>query len=154
MPDKLGDSGTVFENLFRDSLVRRGYDVRSGDLFSGDGKQREMDAGVQIGDCLYLFECVSVERPLDYEIGNPKTLSGRIKRLKVKLEQVEGLKEFIKRSPVGKNYDYSTVKRIEQFVVSPFVEWIWSCSPTLWSDLGFPRFVSPSEAFLILESDG
>jgi hypothetical protein len=136
MPDKLGDSGTVFENLFRDSLVRRGYDVRSGDLFSGDGKQREMDAGVQIGDCLYLFECVSV------------------KRLKVKLEQVEGLKEFIKRSPVGKNYDYSTVKRIEQFVVSPFVEWIWSCSPTLWSDLGFPRFVSPSEAFLILESDG
>jgi hypothetical protein len=152
MRDELGDSGTVFEKLFCDALVRRGYDVKSGDIFSDDGNQRELDAGVQIGDCLYLFECVSVERPLDYEIGNPKTISRRIERLTGKLEQVEGLKEFIKHSPVGKNYDYSTVKRIEHFVVSPFVEWIWSCSPTLWSDLGFPRFVSPGEALLILES--
>lgn len=154
MRDRLGGSGTVFEELFRNALMRRDYDVRSGDLFSDDGKQREMDAGVQIGDCLYLFECVSVERPLDYEIGNPKTLSGRIERLKGKLEQVEGLKKFIKRSPVGKNYDYSSVKRIEHFVVSPFVEWIWSYSPTLWNDLGFPRIVSPDEALLILESAG
>ncbi|AML51044.1 hypothetical protein [Falsihalocynthiibacter arcticus] len=152
MRDKLGDSGTVFEKLFRDALVRRGYDVKSGGLFSDDGNQRELDAGVQIGDCLYLFECVSVERPLDYEIGNPKTISKRIERLTGKLEQVEGLKEFIKHSPVGKNYDYSTVKRIEHFVVSPFVEWIWSYSPTLWSDLGFPRIVSPGEALLILET--
>lgn len=103
MPDKLGDSGTVFEALFRDALVRRGYNVRSGDLFSDDGKQREMDAGVQVDDCLYLFECVSAERPLDYEIGKPITLSNRIGRLRGKLEQVEGLKEFIKHSPAGKN---------------------------------------------------
>ncbi|WP_375591206.1 hypothetical protein ABWH89_18795 [Hoeflea alexandrii] len=152
MPDKLGGSGTVFEKLFRDALMRRGYDLKSGDVFSEDGKQREMDAGVQIGDCLYLFECVSVERPLDYQIGKPKSISVRNERLATKLKQVEGLNEFIARNPAGRNYDYSTVKRIEHFVVSPFVEWVWSFEPTLWSDLGFPRLVSPDEAFLILDS--
>jgi hypothetical protein len=110
-----------------------------------------MDAGVQIGECLYLFECVSIERPLDLEIGRPKSIRHRIERLEVKLEQAEGLSSFIRQNPVGKNYDYSTVERVEHFVVSPFVEWVWDYSSRLWSDLGFPRFVSPSEAFSILE---
>ncbi len=151
MPDRIGDSGTVFEQLFRDALKRRGFSVDFGCLFSDDGKQREMDAGVQIGECLYLFECVSIERPLDLEIGRPKSIRHRIERLEVKLEQAEGLSSFIRQNPVGKNYDYSTVERVEHFVVSPFVEWVWDYSSRLWSDLGFPRFVSPSEAFSILE---
>ncbi|WP_027834794.1 hypothetical protein [Maritalea myrionectae] len=149
MPDKIGSSGTVFEKLFRDALKRRGFVVTSGNLLSAAG-DRELDAGVQIGDCLYVFECVSIERPLDFEIGNPKTINGRINRLTDKLEQVESLKHFIKKNPAGKNYDYSSVKRIEHFVVSPFVEWIWSHDEAMWADGGFPRFVTPDEVFLIL----
>jgi hypothetical protein len=87
MTDEFGESGTVFERLFREALARRDLDVRSGVLIANDGSERELDAGVLLGKRLYLFECVSVERPLDYEIGRPRTLKIRRERLAAKLER-------------------------------------------------------------------
>lgn len=151
MRDRDGDRGNVFEKLFQDALSRRGYSVKTGDLITDQGKQREIDAGVQIKDVLYIFECVSVERPLDYEIGRFKTIEGRKKRLQEKLDQAKTLKDFVEKRPVGTNYDYAKVSKFHHFVVSPFVEWVWSSDDDFWTKSKYPRIISPKEAFSILE---
>lgn len=150
MADRLGTSGTIFERLFREALERRGYRVFSGKLVAHDGSERELDAGVCIGDQMYIFECVSIERPLDYEIGKPRTMAVRKDRLAQKIEQAASFKEFIVRNPSGRNYDLSSSKDFVWTVVSPFVEWIWDKSSAMWLDQKYPRILSPEEAFSLL----
>lgn len=152
MTDRFGESGTAFETLFREALKRRDYDLHSGKLVANDGSERELDAGVIVGDRMYLFECVSIERPLDYEIGRPKTLTGRQDRLSQKLDQAHSLHDFVSNNPSGRNYDFSRATTVVWAVVSPFVEWIWDAGPELWLDDETPRILSPEEAFLLLGS--
>ena len=153
LPDKFGESGTVFEKLFKDALERRGYDVQSGRLVANDGLERELDAGVIIGDEMYIFECVSIERPLDYEIGRPRTMAVRQDRLSQKVDQAKSLHAFVSQNPIGRNYDFSAAKNFTWVVVSPFVEWIWDLRPELWLDSNTPRILSPDEAFSLLHSE-
>ena len=101
---------------------------------------------------MHLFECVAIERPLDYEIGRPKTLAGRQHRLSQKLDQANSLKAFVSNNPAGRNYDFSRATKFVSAVVSPFVEWIWDTWPNLWMDRDTPRILSPEEAFLHLGS--
>lgn len=147
MTDRFGESGTVFEKLFRDALKRRGFDVKSGILVAQNGSERELDAGVIVGERMYLFECVSIERPLDYEIGRPKTLAVRRERLSDKLDQAKSLQAFVFENPTGRNYDFSGAKEFVWAVVSPFVEWIWEFGSDLWLEPGIPRILSPDEVF-------
>ena len=142
--------GTLFEEAFRRALKARGYDVRSGELKSIAAGERELDAGVVLGHTLYVFECVSVERPLDYEIGNPQTISWRCDRLDEKVNQVLGLAAFLDNNRRGTNYDFSHVTRVIPLVVSPFEEWIWSRSSQLWLDEATPRILSANEALELL----
>lgn len=153
MTDRFGESGTVFEKLFRGALKRRGFEVHSGKLVAEDGSERELDAGVRVGDRIYLFECVSIERPLDYEIGRPQTIAVRQKRLSEKLAQAKSLHEFVSENPSGRNYDFSQATEFGWAVVSPFIEWIWDFGPELWLDDKTPRILSPEEAFSLLGSE-
>lgn len=152
MPDQFGDSGTVFEKLFREALVRRNYNITYGDLITKNGSKRELDASVIIKDRMYLFECVSIERPLDYEIGKPKSMKTRIIRLSEKLAQASSLRDFILEHPSGRNYDFSDIREVVPIVVSPFVEWIWETGPELWLDSKTPRILAPDEVFTWLET--
>ena len=88
---------------------------------------------------MYLFECVSIERPMDYEIGNPKTFETRKDQLEKKIDQALSLAEFLRQNPSGANYDYSRVRQFEALVVSPFVEWLWDKSERLWVSDSLPR---------------
>lgn len=153
MTDRFGESGTAFETLFREALKRRDCEVHSGKLVANDGSERELDAGVLVGDRMYLFECVSIERPLDYEIGRPKTFVTRQARLKTKLEQARSLEIFVANNPSGRNYNFSQANQFVWAVVSPFVEWIWDLQPELWLDKNTPRILSPEEAFSLLHAD-
>jgi hypothetical protein len=84
------------------------------------------------GCFLFAFECVSIERPLDYEFGQISTFQRRQARLDEKVGQALSLGEFIKAKPRGKNYDFKGVERIVPLVVSP-------------------RIVSVAEAIQLLE---
>jgi hypothetical protein len=141
--------GTIFEEAFRRALQARSYDVRSGKLKAPAG-ERELDAGVVLGNTLYVFECVSVERPLDYEIGNPQTIKSRCERLDKKVDQTLSLAEFLSENRKGANYDFSNVTHITPLVVSPFEEWIWDRSSRLWLDEATPRILSANEALELL----
>jgi hypothetical protein len=109
-----------------------------------------LDAGVVVGDLLYAFECVSVERPLDYEIGSLTTFNRRRERLDEKVTQVLTLADFLRAKPRGTNYDFTHVREIVPLVVSPFEEWIWERSNRLWLPDGTPRILSVSEALDLL----
>jgi hypothetical protein len=144
--------GIVFEESFRVALTRRGWHVHSGPLIAADGTERELDAGVLIGTTLFICECVSVERPLDYEIGMPATIARRVTRLDEKVTQVLTLEDFLTKNPKGRNYDFSAAKQWVGLVVSPFIEWIWDRSPRLWIDQAIPRILSASEAIDFLSN--
>jgi hypothetical protein len=150
MRDSEGASGAQFEQIFRNALERRGFEVKSGQLIASDGTRRELDAGVQVGGKLFLFECVSIELPLDYEISRFRTLELRRIRLEEKLDQARSLCDFVAKNPKGRNYDFSSAKEFCWIVVSPFVEWIWSTNEYLWLDETTPRILAPNEVFHIL----
>jgi hypothetical protein len=144
--------GFVFEEAFRAALVAEGFAIPvTGDIYEPNGEHREIDASVRIEDCLILFECVSIERPLDYEIGRIKTLAGRQKRLEKKVEQALTLREFVVRYPVGRNYDFGWATKVSTFVVSPFIEWIWDRSERLWHNRTTPRILQADEAITYLQ---
>lgn len=141
------DRGSVFEKAFVRALESEGYEIpRTGEIKAIDGSKREIDASVRIGSTLVLFECRSIERPLDYEIGNIRTFRKRRDFLEEKLDQVLTLADFIKANPQGRNYDFSWAREVIPFVVSPFVEWIWERSTRLWHDHQTPRILQADEA--------
>jgi hypothetical protein len=145
------ERGSIFEDSFRRALEAEGFDLPVvGDIVAKDGSKREIDASVRIGDGLILLECRSIERPLDFEIGRPRTLQRRQEVLDEKVYQVLTLRDFIRSQPVGRNYDFSWARTLEAFVVSPFVEWIWDCSPRLWRDDKTPRILQTDEAISLL----
>jgi hypothetical protein len=144
--------GTLFEEEFRKALTDGGHAYTSGDLHSLNGQHRELDAGVTVGKKLIVFECVSVERPLDYEIGNPATIAGRCSRLNTKIDQVLSLVEFVKEFPKGSNYSFEYTTDIQGYVVSPFHEWIWDTGDRLWVN-DRPRILSAGEALELLNAE-
>lgn len=144
-----GARGILFEEEFRKALSDTGHSVKSGKLYSINDEHRELDAGVTAGNKLVLFECVSVARRLDYEIGNPVTIKERCDRLDTKIDQVLSLIEFVKRCPKGRNYSFDPITKIEGYVVSPFHEWIWDTTDRYWVN-GRPRILSASEALELL----
>jgi len=135
---------------FREALKQGGFEVRSGVLEPSNGNPRELDAGVIVGNKLVIMECVSIERPLDYEIGNPNTFSVRQTRLDEKITQVLSLVDFIRADPEDRNYGFEDFEDIEAYVVSPFYEWIWERSERLWVGER-PRILAAAEAIEYLQ---
>lgn len=134
--------GIAFEDEFRAAIKEAGYSVPfAGELTNDLGQVREMDASVRLGDTLYIFECISMERPLDYEIGRIPTIDQRSADLERKLDQVLSLSAFIKSYPKGKNYDFGWARNIVPFVASPFVEWICSSAEKCWHTSSIPRLL-------------
>uniref|UniRef100_A6VY95 NERD domain-containing protein n=1 Tax=Marinomonas sp. (strain MWYL1) TaxID=400668 RepID=A6VY95_MARMS len=142
---------TTLANIFKNDnfdVINNSFVIRKENI------KREIDVAVRIRDNLYLFECKASERPLNFDIGNPKTISNRTRDFKEKLEQAESLKEFILNNKVGNNYDFSWAESVNSFVVSPFTEWVWDTSPNLWSECKcFPRLMSVNGAIQYLTSE-
>ncbi|HBN90562.1 MAG TPA: hypothetical protein DD408_15495 [Rheinheimera sp.] len=147
--------GHEFEATLSDILKENNFDViKSSFVIESGERRREIDVAVRIQENLYLFECKASERPLNFYIGNPKTIETRTKDLKEKLGQADSLKDFVLENKVGNNYDFSWAETVKSCVVSPFTEWIWSADHYLWTDCKkFPRVVSVHGAIQYLNSE-
>jgi hypothetical protein len=67
------ERGLIFEEAFREAIKQKGFSLdRVGKIHGSSGSEREIDASVRIDDELILFECRTIERPLDYEIAVPE----------------------------------------------------------------------------------
>lgn len=146
--DPASQKGIEFEDTFASMAKRSGLDVviQSKIIHLGEQK-REVDVGIRINSHLYLLECKAAERPLDFAIGNPKTIDARIKDFSDKVFQATSLEEFIRNNKKGDNYDFSWATGITGIVVTPSIEWIWSRSEELWltSNPDKPRILSAYE---------
>ncbi|MBW3531894.1 hypothetical protein [Shewanella sp. NKUCC06_TVS] len=147
--------GHEFEATLSDVLKENDFDVIKNSCVIASGeRKREIDVAVRVQDNLYLFECKASERPLNFDIGNPKTIEKRTKDLKEKLVQADSLKDFVLENKVGNNYDFSWAKNVNSCVVSPFTEWIWAIDHYLWTDCKkFPRVISVHGAIQYLTSE-
>ncbi len=138
--------GSIFEEKFREAAGAAGIEVLpTRKVVNHLGEQREIDAALRVGNALFVCECRAMARPFDYEIGNIKTIGARIADLDGKLDQASSLRDFLNEHRKGRNYDFSWAEAIEHFVISPYVEWIWSLDSKYWYSHGLPRIVSGQE---------
>jgi len=138
--------GVAFEDAFRNLVSSAGLRLLPDRILKNDAGERETDAAVAVSDTLYLCDCRSIERPLDHEIGRPKTMAKRREFLEEKIANVLSMMEFVKRGPRGRNYDFTGVSRIVGLAVSPFVEYVWAEGDRYWIDAHTPRLLSAQEA--------
>ena len=146
--------GVTFEEGFRVACESSGLNLLPArQMRSINGAERETDAAVRSGTTLYLCDCRTIERPLDFEIGRPKTMEGREELLSQKLERVKSIREFVTTYPKGTNYDFTWATEIRSIGVSPFVEWISSREPDRWIDYDadLPWILSVQEALVAME---
>lgn len=147
--------GVEFEYAFAKTAKSAGFDVvMQSTKIRCNNLSREVDVAIKIQSSLYLFECRASERPLDFMIGNPKTIRNRCGDLEGKLKQSSTLKTFIENNKAGDNYDFSWAEEIYSAVVSPYTEWIWSTEESLWTSCKkFPKIMSVHEAIEYLKSE-
>lgn len=153
--DPKNKKGFEFEDSLCELARNNRFDViLNSTEIKTQNQNREVDIGVRVGDKLFLFECKCFERPLNFDIGEPKTINHRIKELDQKLEQADTLKKFVMENRKGTNYDFSWATEIHSYVVSPYTEWVWSKEKRLWSsDPDIPRIVSVHEVIKLLKSE-
>ncbi|CAH1590498.1 conserved hypothetical protein [Vibrio owensii] len=153
--DSANKKGFEFEDSLCDLAKNNGFNViLNSDVVKTDTQKREVDVGIRIEDKLYLFECKCFERPLDFDIGEPRTINHRIQELDKKLDQADTLRDFIIKNPIGNNYDFSWAKEVHSYVVSSYTEWIWSHDQRLWNSCqNVPRILSAYEVISLLKSE-
>ncbi|MEE1894292.1 hypothetical protein V0R51_15355 [Pseudomonas otitidis] len=153
--DPSSKKGIEFENTFGEMAIANGLEVViQSKVITANGLAREIDVGIRINNHLYLLECRAAERPLDFAIGNPNTINNRIDDFSDKISQATTLKEFVEANKKGDNYDFSWATNFTSIVVSPYIEWIWSKSDTLWLSQkpDTPRIMSAHEAIDFLKN--
>jgi hypothetical protein len=153
--DPKNKKGFEFEDSLCELARKNRFDViLDSTEIKTQSQQREVDVGVRVGDKLFLFECKCFERPLNFDIGEPKTINHRIEELDKKLVQADTLREFVMENRKGTNYDFSWATEIYSYVVSPYTEWVWSKDERLWSsNPDIPRIVSVHEVIELLKSE-
>lgn len=151
--DPKSKKGLEFEDTFASMAITNGLDVviKSKEIRL-EAQKREVDVGVRIKNHLYLLECKAAERPIDFAIGNPKSINSRTADFTSKIAQAKSLEEFVRQNKKGDNYDFSWAKKVTSIVVSPYIEWIWSKAEELWipDHLDTPRILSAHEAIEFL----
>lgn len=123
----IGDKGLNFEEVFRQYLSSNEIDViHNGDIVWKDGSVREADAVVRVGDVAIIAECVASERPVDFEITEPRRFAKRKEILEAKAVQARSLVEKLQEIPVTRNLDLSWARDIRWIVVSHLPEFLWT----------------------------
>lgn len=153
--DPKNKKGPGFEAAFADLARANNLEVvvQSKELVVGQSP-REIDVAIRSGNCLILCECRASERPLNFEIGDPRTISKRGEDFQGKVDQVLSLSELLRQHPKGASYDFGWAQEVVGVVVSPYIEWIWSLEEQLWVSKQplIPRILSAPEAIFYIKS--
>lgn len=125
--DGVADKGFNFEEVFRQYLRSNEIDViHNGNIVWEDGSAREADAVVRVGEIAIIAECVAAERPVDYEITEPRRFAKRKDILEAKADQARSLAEKFQETPSARNLDLSWASDIRWIVVSHLPEFLWT----------------------------
>ena len=103
---------------------------------------------------MFIGELKSHMRSLAYINGEKKSLDFRQSLLENALKEADQKALWLRKHRSGANYSIpSTVTRIIPFVVSSFVEYIWSKDENLWLTDEIPRICSAKECELLYSKD-
>jgi hypothetical protein len=120
---------------------------------SRDGTSRQFDAAFAVSDLLIVVECRAKARSLGVERGDFESLRVRREFLEKALRDIDEKAEWLRRRPVGTNYDVHNFRRILPLVVTPFVEFIPRRDPWYWLSANVPRVLTPAELRQFLEGE-
>jgi hypothetical protein len=147
--------GKIFEHTVRDSITKmfedRGFKLGPRKLYNDGVLVDEIDLMLEKDERVYVCECFSMWLPLNFEIGDEKTIQNRLEQIDKKIDQANQTCEYLKNNRVGANYDYTAVNEFIPIVVSPFVEWLPNTSSRYWISRKHPRVMSVDELVRYLE---
>ncbi|MBS0217669.1 MAG: hypothetical protein JSR63_05755, partial [Proteobacteria bacterium] len=139
------DRGYVFEDAFRSALIDAGLKLEQRDFTFHDGTKAEADAVFYLGTRLVVVDCLSVWRPLDFDIARPATMARRQALIEEKITKSLNRVAKIQRNPTGRNFDFTRATEFITLVATPFTEWLWDKSDRLWYDTVTPRVMRANE---------
>lgn len=140
--------GELFEETVRKTIagvLPRSWELGPRLLRHNGELKHEVDVLLIRGDEAYVCECFTMWMPLNFDIGDEKTINARAQRIDEKLDQANEVCEFLRLHPAGDNYDLSAIKKFISIVISPFVEWLPSTSQQYWLTNHIPRVMSAEE---------
>ena len=148
--------GIIFESTVRSSVEKFkseiGLDFGPRKIVENGVLIDEVDLMVRKNKRVFVCECFSMWMPLDFEIGNTKTIDARTAQIDKKLEQANETSRYLAGHRVGANYDFRDVDEFIPIVVSPFIEWLPSTDSRYWLSKKQPRVMSVDELVEFLRS--
>ncbi len=154
--DDGGIRGTIFEHTVRSAVKgiksKAGLELGPRKIFDNGVLIDEVDIMVRRGRRVFVCECFSMWMPLNFEIGDPKTIETRTAQIDKKIDQATETCEYLTIHRRGSNYDYRDVEHFVPLVVSPFVEWLPGTSDRYWLFKRQPRVMSVDELVKFLST--
>ena len=146
------DDGTIRGGIFEATVrsvvtasISENFEWGPRKIYENNILVDEIDLMLRRKHKVYVCECFSMWRPLDFEIGNEKTISGRTDQINKKIDQATETCQFLLGYRKGSNYDYADVTEFVPIVVSPFIEWVPTTDSRYWISDTCPRVMSVDE---------
>ena len=143
--------GHLFEKIANETLEELGFQLwEHKELHHEDGTKKEIDLSFIYNDCLYVGELKTPTMALNYTIGSVESLNKRKEWLLKYLDLANDKAMWLKNHVSGTNYSIPNyINRIVPFVMTPFVEYIWSKDSFLWLTESIPRICALKECQLL-----
>ena len=145
---KKDEKGHLFEDVLIAELTNSGIKLWEckKKLKHLDGSSKEIDVSFIHKGILFIAELKANGRSITYIEGNNQALNYRKGKIRDAIKQVESKADWILTHLKGTNYYVpENINIIIPFIVTPFVEYIWSDDPNLWFNSRTPRICTPNE---------
>jgi len=134
--------GHLFEDIVIDSLKNKNINVWEckKKLIHQDGTSKEIDISFVYRDILFVGELKVNNMSLSFIKGDEASLKYRKKKLLENLAQADEKVAWMLRHTKGTNFTIPDgVKAIVPFLITPFIEYIWTKDTNMWLSETVPR---------------
>ena len=148
--------GKIFEETARSSITSMfgsEFEIGPRKIYEAGKLVDEIDLLLRRKHKVYVCECFSMWMPLNFEIGDKKTIGARIERIDEKLDQATDTCRYLSEHSTGSNYKYHDVGEFVPIVISPFIEWLPNISDRYWISATQPRVMSLDELVKYLNKE-
>jgi hypothetical protein len=148
--------GEIFEETVRSSIadmLGSEFEIGPRKIYDAGNLVDEIDLLLRRKDKVYVCECFSMWKPLNFEIGDKKTIAARTERIDEKLNQAMDTCRYLSEHLTGSNYKYDDVGEFVPIVVSPFIEWLPNISDRYWISAAQPRVMTLDELVKYLNEE-
>jgi len=139
---EIESKGSIFTEYVQQYLTKNNIEpwIVDTDLKYNDGSFENIDIAFFYNNLLFMGEIKCINISFDFEIGNIQALKFRKKKLKKAIAQIDRKAAWLSDKRIGTNYEVpSNITVLIPFVITPFVEYIWSSNAIYWLTQQIPR---------------